>query len=85
MTDCMKCRKPLNKSQYRDSRQFKSCPACSMKDGQEHVFYPFPSEFGTTEFRVTVTTPDGAQSHCALCRGGQQGPYVGARKCSSFP
>lgn len=84
MADCINCGKPLNESQYRDNRQYKSCPACSVKDEQEHVFYPYPSEFGTTELRVTATTPDGAQSYCAPCRGGQQGPYAGARKCSNF-
>ena len=83
MANCSHCAEPLTESQYRD--KYKSCPACSKADGQEHVYYSYPLGFGTTELRATSATPDGTQSYCVPCRGGQQGPHTGARKCSSFP
>jgi hypothetical protein len=65
---CKNCGKPLNETQYHDD--LKSCPNCSVNNGQEHVFYPYPEAYGTTPLRATSKHPDGPQSHCTACRGG---------------
>jgi len=40
------CNKPLNEGLFHGN--LKSCPNCSTRNGQEHVFYPYPEAFGTT-------------------------------------
>jgi hypothetical protein len=84
MTLCKNCAKPLNVSQYNENRLFKSCPRCSTKNGEEHIFYKYPSFFGTTQHRESAKYPDGPQSHCHICRGGNDGPHPGYKKCSEF-
>lgn len=37
------CGKPLNKSQYRQNKSYKSCPRCSIEDGKEHIYYIYPT------------------------------------------
>jgi len=71
MPDCQHCHQPLNVSQYNARRTVKSCPNCSTINGKHHVYYAYPDEFGTTALRATASTPDGAQSYCTACRGGQ--------------
>lgn len=66
--NCAHCGKPLNKSIYKG--KMKSCPSCSEANGQYHVFYPYPASFGTTPKRASTNHPDGPQSHCQSCRGG---------------
>ena len=66
--DCRHCKRPLSESQYRLSKAFKSCPGCSTKDGEEHVYYRYPDKFGTTDLRSSTTHPEGPQSHCSECR-----------------
>lgn len=83
MYNCQYCGKPLNESQYRQNRAYKSCPKCSTEDA-EHIYYPYPDSFGTTPSRVSCNTPDGAQSYCTRCRSGDLGPFPGGRKCSDF-
>lgn len=61
---CRKCGKPLNESQYSKDGRYKSCPRCSVMNGEEHVYFPYPSEFGTTVKRKSVKHPDGPQSYC---------------------
>ncbi len=78
---CKHCGKPLNSSQYAQSGDLKSCPKCSVEDGEEHIFYPYPRAFGQSEKRTSVSTPDGAQSWCALCRGEHYGPHCGGFRC----
>lgn len=46
---CRNCGKPLNESQYSRDGRYKSCPRCSVLNGEEHVYFPYPSEFGTTD------------------------------------
>jgi hypothetical protein len=68
---CTHCHRPLNEGIYNATRTLKSCPNCSVNNGSEHVYYDRPAEFGTTHLRVTAANPDGDQSHCQACRGGQ--------------
>ncbi len=84
MTICKHCKKALNHSQFRNERKLKSCPKCSKADGKEHIYYPFPSTFGTTPLRATPSIPDGAQSYCVSCRGNGTGPYAGYLRCSQI-
>ena len=69
---CQHCQDVLNKAQFRSNREMKSCPNCSKSNGEYHVYYPYPEAFGTTEKRVTANNPDGPQSYCTDCRGGQE-------------
>lgn len=66
---CKICNKPLKNSQYSKDRTYKSCPKCSTINGEEHVFFPYPQEFGTTTLRETAVHPDGPQSYCVKHRG----------------
>lgn len=85
MSVCKHCGKPLNQSQYDDSHTLKSCPSCSSNDGMEHIFYRYPAEFGTSDKRISIATPDGAQSYCIRCRSDKNGgPYQNAVKCSQL-
>lgn len=70
MSLCKKCKRPLNESQWKvkDNITYKSCPKCSTDNGKEHVYYEFPENFGTTEKRITLNNPEGAQSYCYSCR-----------------
>lgn len=86
MAKCTYCGQELNEAQYKtgsDGKDYKSCPCCSVNDGSEHIFYPYPSSFGTTPFRKTPNHPDGPQSYCEPCRGGTTGPHAGYKKCSA--
>lgn len=80
--NCTCCNQPLNKSIRVNG--FKSCPSCSSNNSaNEHVFYP-EQDFGFTEKRITNNTPDGIQSHCTSCRGGNGNPNAGTM-CSQMP
>lgn len=65
---CKVCGKPLNQSQYSKDGKFKSCPKCSTKNGEEHVYYDYPKHFGITQKRASSNRPEGPQSHCESCR-----------------
>jgi hypothetical protein len=78
---CSCCNKPLNQSQY--SGNLKSCPCCSTRNGQEHVFYPYPAAFGVTEKRSSANHTDGPQSYCVACRGGKENPNYNRIVCSN--
>lgn len=69
---CNCCKKELSESQRKTVKgvKYKSCPNCSQKNGEYHIFYPDPNSFGTTPLRATKNNPDGIQSHCTPCRGG---------------
>lgn len=86
MSTCRHCGQALNISQRDDevNPKYKSCPSCSTNHGEEHIFYRHPEAFGTSERRVSPTTPDGAQSYCTRCRSGRTGPYSDAIKCSQI-
>ena len=81
---CKHCGKPLNKSQYRQNKSYKSCPRCSIEDGNEHIYYIYPTEFGTTPLRSSSSSPEGAQSYCQTCRGNSPSLHTGYKKCSEF-
>ena len=83
MSNCKICGRPLKESQWREERNYKSCPNCSKENGQEHVYYEYPEHFGTTDARITSANPDGAQSHCAVCRGRAK-VHGDIRLCSEF-
>ena len=82
---CRKCNKPLNESQYRtwDDIEYKSCPKCSVKNGQEHVYYEYPMAFGESEKRASSNYPNGPQSYCISCRGRGESSRNG-KLCSEF-
>lgn len=78
---CPVCNKPLNLSQWKNG--YKSCPACSQNAGI-HIFYKYPDAFGTTPLRATPNHPEGPQSHCEICRGGNSGPHSSAIRCDQI-
>lgn len=47
--NCKVCGLPLNQSQRSADRKYKSCPKCSTKNGNEHIYYKYPENFGNTE------------------------------------
>ena len=72
---CENCGRPLHRTQWEDQDRWKSCPRCSQAHGTEHVFYRYPDAFGTTPNRATDRHPEGPQSHCQRCRGGNDIPF----------
>ena len=80
--NCKHCGKPLKKSQFTPDGRKKSCPKCSREDGEEHIFYPYPDDFGQSEKRTASGRPDGPQSWCSLCRSNDFGPHPGGKRCS---
>ncbi len=79
---CSHCGKPLNRSRLSADGRLKSCPKCSAASGgTQHVFYRDPDDFGTSDARITDSTPDGVQSYCLACRTGQ--PHSHAVMCDS--
>ena len=79
---CAHCGRRLRSSQWTADRNWKSFPNCSGNHGREHVFLPYPGEFGTTEQRAAYLNPDGAQSHCQPCRSDGNGDPSRGRLCS---
>lgn len=78
---CKRCGKKLSDSQYSKDGKFKSCPKCSTANGEEHVYYSYPEDFGTTLKRASSKRPEGPQSHCESCRF-QKGSYPNSVLCS---
>ena len=70
--NCINCNQRLNKSIFNSDRTKKSCPACSTKNGSQHVFYDYPEAFGVTDKRKSGKNPDGPQSYCTPCRGNKE-------------
>jgi hypothetical protein len=71
MANCIACRDALGKSLFAGNREWKSCPKCSSDTAEhdcEHVYYPYPEDFGTTDERASKPNPDGPQSYCIECR-----------------
>lgn len=82
---CRNCGKPLNESQYSRDGRYKSCPRCSVLNGEEYVYFPYPSEFGTTVKRESAKHPDGPQSHCTNHRANPDNPVqAGGVLCSEL-
>jgi len=67
---CNRCGKELTISVYNEDKTLKSRPKCSEANGQYHVFHPYPEDFGITDKRSSGNSPEGAQSYCTSCRGG---------------
>lgn len=65
---CKFCKKPLKNSQYNKDKFYKSCPKCSQLNGEQHIYYEYPMYFGTTKKRSSLSSPEGAQSYCEMCR-----------------
>lgn len=82
--NCRHCNKPLQKVQWADGDSWKSCPRCSTRNGSMHVFYRYPSYFGTTPDRATETRPEGPQSYCTVCRGNGDPDLSHAIHCDSI-
>ena len=78
---CPICSTPLNVSQWKN--RYTSCPARSQNAGI-HILYKYPAAFGTTHLSATPNHPDGPQSHCEICRGGNSGPHSGAIRCNQI-
>ncbi|MCG9714034.1 hypothetical protein L1D29_14515 [Shewanella insulae] len=78
----------LKKTDLTSGQKFKSCPHCSAANGSEHVFHPYPGQFGKTPARVSAKNPDGHQSYCNYCRGLDRGQdstvHFNGRLCSTF-
>lgn len=81
---CESCHTPLNRSRRSRDGQWKSCPDCSVRDGAQHVFYPYPDSFGVSQARVTGEDADGAQSYCSSCRGRGSKSIGAGRSCAQF-
>lgn len=82
---CRKCGKPLNESQYSRDGRYKSCPRCSVLNGEEHVYFLYPNEFGTTVKRESAKHPDGPQSYCTNHRANPDNPVqAGGVLCSEL-
>lgn len=82
---CRKCGKPLKKAQYSKDDRYKSCPRCSVLNGEEHVYFSYPSEFGTTVKRKSTKHPDGPQSYCTNHRSNLDNPIqAGGVLCSEL-
>lgn len=80
---CRVCGLQLNRAQYRNNEQYKSCPNCSSENGEEHVYYENPGDFGETPLRATRNHPEGPQSYCVSCRGNGECAQV-AHLCNEF-
>ncbi|EIN4364722.1 hypothetical protein P7M77_23665 [Vibrio parahaemolyticus] len=90
---CNCCGKRLNigmshKTDPVTGQKYKSCPHCSDANGGEHVFHPYPFNFGKTPARKTARNPDGYQSYCIDCRrlakGVASNVYRNGRICSGL-
>lgn len=65
---CRVCGKKLSDAQYAMGERYKSCPKCSVINGEEHVFFRYPEGFGESDKRITTNHPHGAQSYCSTHR-----------------
>lgn len=85
MRMCKNCDRPLNESQYDSEHKYKSCPCCSTINGTEHIFFPYPINFGTTDTRKSSGHPEGPQSYCTSHRGNPTNPIpAGGIHCSEL-
>lgn len=83
--NCKYCGKPLKNAQYSTDGTLKSCPRCSVLDGEEHIFFQYPKSYGDTQKRSTAAHPDGPQSYCVSHRSNPNNPIsVGGIRCSEL-
>ena len=64
---CEHCNRALNRSQWTRDGTMKSCPRCSMNDGEWHIFLSL-DEFGRSKARVSPKAPTGIQASCWVHR-----------------
>jgi len=81
---CSVCGAALNRSRRSKDRHWKSCPECSVRDGLQHVFWPYPESFGVSQARISGEDAEGAQSHCAGCRSRGANYGNDRRSCGQF-
>ncbi|MCH1923369.1 hypothetical protein L9G74_03360 [Shewanella sp. C32] len=83
---CKICGKPLKQAQWKNNNTLKSCPHCSLENGEQHVYYAYPDRFGETPKRATPKHPEGPQSHCTECRPKHPAPspHEGAIYCEEL-
>lgn len=81
---CSACGIALNRSRRSADGHWKSCPECSVRDGMEHVFWPYPESFGVSQARVSGEDAEGAQSHCSGCRSRGANYGNDRRSCGHF-
>jgi hypothetical protein len=81
---CSACGTALNRSRRSRDGHWKSCPECSVRDGVDHVFWPFPENFGVSQARVSGEDAEGAQSHCGRCRNRGASNSGERRSCAQF-
>lgn len=78
----------LHKHDATSRKEYKSCPHCSAAHGSEHIFHPYPEQFGKTPARVTPNNPEGDQSYCIDCRALEKGEpsttFRNGRTCSTL-
>jgi hypothetical protein len=67
---CIACARPLNEPQFREEERWKSCPACSVRGGREHIFRPFPEAFVEADLSMTAAGSSARDSVCTACRTG---------------
>lgn len=80
--NCIICHRPLHESQYANEHTLKSCPRCSMQNGEEHIYWDYPSAYGTSDRRRTVRHSEGPQSYCTPHRGNEGICREGGIRCS---
>lgn len=88
---CRVCDRTLRRAFKSPDTRWKSCPECSGRNGDQHVFRPYPDGFGLSPAREESGVVDGTQSWCEACRHeGQHGARLGgaslgpSRLCDSF-
>ena len=84
ITPCGVCAKTLDKARRSFDGAWKVCVRCSMNDGTEHVFYPYPDAFGATEGQTTADESTVTQSDCTWCRSGQVAASGTSRRCAEM-
>ena len=82
---CNFCGKPLKDYQFNFDETMKSCPRCSVLDGEEHIYFPYPYMFGDTPARRSLNHPDGPQSYCVSHRSNPNREIpLGGIRCSEL-
>ena len=82
---CRVCGKKLTDAQYAMEGRYKSCPKCSVKNGEEHVFFEYSERFGESDKRITTNHPRGAQSYCSVHRSNPDKAIpTGGKLCSDL-
>ena len=75
---CITCADALGLVRRSADDGWRSCPNCSVEDGRQHIFRPYPGAFGEQTDEVS-----GREQYCRACREGtaRTGPF---RRCSQL-